>query len=39
MRHLPERHQSIAPPPAVLLSIAGVIVLLGIVWVVVALAE
>jgi hypothetical protein len=39
MKHLPDRHQSIAPPPSVILSIAGVIVLMAIVWVVVAMAD
>jgi len=39
MKHLPERHQSIAPPASVILSIAAIFVLMGIVWVVVALAE
>jgi len=39
MKHLPEQHQSIAPTPGIIISIAAVIVLMGIVWVVVSLAD
>lgn len=38
MKHLPEQHQSIAPTPSVILSIAAVIVLMGVIWLVVSLA-
>jgi hypothetical protein len=38
MKHLPERHQSIVPPPSVLLAFAAVFVLMAVIWVVVAMA-
>lgn len=39
MRHLPERHQSIAPTPSVILSIGAVVVLMVVIWVVVSMAD
>jgi hypothetical protein len=39
MKHLPERHQSIVPPPSVLLAFAAVFVLMAVIWVVVAAAD
>ena len=39
MKHLPERHQSIVPPPSVLLAFAMVFVLMAVIWVVVAMAD
>jgi hypothetical protein len=39
MKHLPERHQSIAPPPSVIISIAAIVVLMAVVWVVVSMAK
>jgi hypothetical protein len=38
VKHIPERHQSVAPPPSVLLVFAGLIVIMGVIYVVVALA-
>ena len=38
MKHLPERHQSIAPTPSVLLALGAVFVLMAVIWVVVGLA-
>jgi hypothetical protein len=38
VKHIPERHQSVAPPSSVLLIFAGLIVILGVIYVVVALA-
>ena len=39
MKHVPEPHQSIAPPPSVIISICFIVVLMAIVWVVVAWAK
>jgi hypothetical protein len=39
MKHVPESHQSIVPPPSVILSIAFIAVLMGVVAFVVALAK
>lgn len=38
MKHIPERHQSIVPPPSVLLVFAGLILVMGVIYTVVALA-
>jgi hypothetical protein len=38
MRHLPERHQSIAPTPSVWLALGAVAVVMAVIWVVVGLA-
>lgn len=38
MKHIPERHQSIAPPPSVLALFAALIVVMGVIYTVVALA-
>lgn len=39
MKHLPERHQSVAPPMSVLVMLAGLAVVMAVVYVVVAMAE
>ena len=39
MKHVPERHQSVIPPPAFIATIAGIVALMAIVFVVVAWAE
>ncbi|MGH8891753.1 MAG: hypothetical protein ACRDWY_00355 [Actinomycetes bacterium] len=38
MKHIPERHQSVMPPLSVLLTFAGLIVMMGVIYLVVALA-
>ena len=38
MKHLPERHQSIAPTPSVWLALVAIAVVMAITWVVVGLA-
>lgn len=39
MKHVPERHQSVLPPMAFRFTIAGIIALMGIIYMVVALAK
>jgi hypothetical protein len=39
MKHIPQRHQSIAPPRAFVLTIVAIVVLMAIIYVVVALAS
>lgn len=39
MKHVPEPHQSIAPPPSVIIAIAFIVVLMTVVWFVVAWAK
>lgn len=39
MKHIPERHQSVSPPPAFVATIGAIITLMIIVYVVVALAD
>jgi len=39
MRHLPVRHQSIAPPKSVVASIVALVLLMVVVYVVVAIAD
>lgn len=36
--HIPERHQSVAPPPSFVLTIAAIVTLMAIIYTVVALA-
>jgi hypothetical protein len=38
MKHIPERHQSIAPSPSVWLGLGAILLVMTVVWVVVALA-
>ena len=38
MKHLPERHQSIAPTPSVWLALGAIFLVMAIIWVVVGLA-
>jgi hypothetical protein len=38
MKHIPERHQSIVPPPSVLLAFAALLLLMAVIWTVVSLA-
>jgi hypothetical protein len=38
VKHVPERHQSIVPPTPVMLMFAGLIVVMGVIYAVVALA-
>lgn len=39
MKHIPERHQSVMPTMSVLLAYAALIALMGVIYVVVALAD
>lgn len=39
MRHIPEAHQSVAPDRTVAIILAAIVVLMGIIWSVVALAD
>ena len=39
MKHLPEAHQSIAPDRSVTLVLAGIVVVMAIIWLVVSLAD
>ena len=39
MKHIPERHQSVAPTPSFLFTIGAIIVLMAIIFTVVALAD
>ncbi len=39
MKHLPEAHQSIVPDRTVALVLAGIVVVMAVIWVVVALAD
>lgn len=38
VKHIPQRHQSILPPPSVLLIFAGLIMVMVVIYTVVALA-
>jgi hypothetical protein len=38
VKHIPERHQSVAPPPSVLMIFAGLILVMVVIYTVVALA-
>jgi hypothetical protein len=38
VKHVPERHQSVTPPPSVLLMFAGLVAVMVVIYVVVALA-
>jgi hypothetical protein len=39
MKHVPEAHQSIAPDRSVALILAGIVLVMAIIWVVVSLAD
>lgn len=39
MKHIPERHQSVAPPPSFIAAISMIITLMAIIYLVVALAD
>lgn len=39
MKHIPERHQSVAPSPSILFTIGVIVVLMAIVYTAVALAD
>lgn len=39
MKHIPERHQSVVPPPAFVFTIGAILLLMVVIFVVVALAD
>lgn len=39
MKHIPERHQSVAPSPSFLFTIGAIVFLMAVIFTVVALAE
>ena len=39
MKHVPEAHQSIAPDRTIALILAGIVLVMAIIWMVVALAD
>lgn len=39
MKHIPERHQSVAPPPSIMVTIFGIFALMVIIYISVSLAD
>ena len=39
MRHVPEAHQRVAPDRTIALILAGIVLVMAIIWVVVSLAD